>query len=70
MRERTELQCNFCLHIFNRVIGKNTYEVSCPKCREIDVQPTEFFGVTTKEARAREDVQWDVIQLLGGGNND
>jgi phage FluMu protein Com len=36
--EKSILKCNFCGHVFKRVITKNTYEIQCPKCREIDVE--------------------------------
>jgi len=32
------LQCNFCGKVFTRSIRKNTYEIACPKCKEIDVE--------------------------------
>ncbi len=32
------LKCNFCGKVFERVIRKNTYEIQCPKCKEIDVE--------------------------------
>lgn len=35
---KTTLQCNFCGTIFQRVIGPRTYEIRCPKCKEIDVE--------------------------------
>jgi phage FluMu protein Com len=35
---KTVLKCNCCGKIFKRVIGKNTYEVKCPNCHEIDVE--------------------------------
>jgi len=47
-KEKTEFQCNFCLHVFKKYLGPKTFEVSCPKCREIDVMPTAFFGIQTK----------------------
>jgi len=47
-KEKTEFQCNFCLHVFKKYLGPRTFEVSCPKCREIDVMPTAFFGIQTK----------------------
>jgi len=32
------LKCNFCGKVFKRTIKKNTYEIQCPKCKEIDVE--------------------------------
>lgn len=45
MEEKSVLKCNFCGHKFKRKIGKNTYEIACPKCREIDV---EYLGQSSK----------------------
>lgn len=35
--QRSTLKCNFCGKVFTRVIGPKTYEISCPKCKETDV---------------------------------
>jgi phage FluMu protein Com len=37
-QEKSILRCNFCNKVFKRVIRENTYEIQCPKCREIDVE--------------------------------
>jgi phage FluMu protein Com len=31
------LKCNFCGKLFKKIIKKYCYEISCPKCREIDI---------------------------------
>ena len=49
LKEKTEFQCQFCLHVFKKHLGPRTYEVSCPKCREIDVQVTSFFGIQKRD---------------------
>lgn len=33
------MECNECKHSFSKVIGKNTYEVKCPKCGSYDTEP-------------------------------
>jgi phage FluMu protein Com len=40
--EKTVLKCNFCGKTFTRHIGKNTTEIQCPKCHEIDVEVIGF----------------------------
>lgn len=48
MEKKPVFKCNFCNHKFKRTIGRNTYEVQCPKCREIDV---EYIGTTDKRIK-------------------
>jgi len=38
-QERIRLICNECGHTFTRSIGRNTYEVRCPKCGGYDTEP-------------------------------
>jgi phage FluMu protein Com len=35
---KTKLVCNFCGHKFSKVLSLKTFEVVCPKCKEIDVE--------------------------------
>jgi len=42
-KQRVVFQCNFCQHIWKRMISPKTFEVVCPKCKEID---TEIIGIT------------------------
>ena len=35
----TPFNCNECGRKFKRKIGKNTYEVKCPKCGGYDTEP-------------------------------
>jgi phage FluMu protein Com len=38
MKGRAVLKCNFCDKVFKKMIDPMTYEIKCPKCREIDVE--------------------------------
>jgi len=42
---KTEMLCNECNHTFKRVIGKNTFEVRCPKCKGYDTEPSGYILV-------------------------
>ena len=35
----TKLKCMECGKEFKRKIGKNTYDIKCPKCHGYDVEP-------------------------------
>ena len=48
MEKKSVLRCNFCGYTFKKKIGKNTFEVPCPKCREIDV---EYLGESDKRIK-------------------
>jgi DNA-directed RNA polymerase subunit RPC12/RpoP len=37
--ESTQLQCMECGKRFKKKIGKNTFEVKCPKCGSYDTEP-------------------------------
>jgi phage FluMu protein Com len=45
---KVEFQCQFCAHVFKRALRTGLEEVRCPRCREYDVLPTEYFGKLTK----------------------
>lgn len=38
MSKRAVLKCNFCGKVFKKKITERTYEVVCPKCKEMDVE--------------------------------
>lgn len=37
--EKTQMECIECGKKFKKKIGKNTYEVKCPKCGSYDTEP-------------------------------
>ena len=36
----TQMQCMECGHKFKKKLGKNTFEVRCPKCKGYDTEPS------------------------------
>jgi phage FluMu protein Com len=37
--DSTQMQCMECGHKFKKRLGKNTFEVKCPKCKGYDTEP-------------------------------
>ena len=44
MKQKAKLMCNFCYHVWKRMIYRGTYEIQCPKCHETDVEVLGVFS--------------------------
>jgi hypothetical protein len=50
--EKVRLVYIECGHHFNRAIGPRTYEIPCPKCHGVDVEPEPILNIAAHSTLA------------------
>lgn len=59
----SQMKCMECGHTFRKRLGPKTYDVKCPKCRSVDVEPVNEMFVNRLERFLNEATEPDVRNI-------